>query len=120
MQAAQILKAPLFLSRLFFKLKRQSGGRDVLYILRDRLGMATDRAIAIGKKLKIMASPLLARKRFAARNLSKVVPSNLATEGWIKLPKGEVEGAEEVARHCAKILRAERRRCWRPISRLSA
>jgi hypothetical protein len=103
--AEQILKAPVFLSKLLFKLKRQGGGRDVLYILRDRLGVATDAAIAVGKRLKIAASPLLARQRFAARALSAKVPPNLAAEGWMKLSREQVEGAAELAAHCADVFR---------------
>ena len=102
------MKAPLFLSRMVFKLKRQGGGRDVVYILRDRLGVATDGAIAIGKKLKIAASPLLARKRFAVRTGSVTLPSSLATEGWVKFPKGEIAGAADVARHCADIFESRK------------
>ena len=103
MQAAQILKAPMFLCALFFKLRNQRGGRDVLYILRDKFGVAADRAIAMSKKLKIAARPILARKRFAARSFSNAVPSLLVSEGWLRIPKGQIEGAEELAKHCAAV-----------------
>ena len=52
MQVAKVLKAPLFFSRLLFKLKRQKGGRDVAYILSDRLGMRAESAITVGKRLR--------------------------------------------------------------------
>ena len=108
MQAAQVLKAPLFFSRLIFKLRRQGGGRDVLYILRDRLGMAADSAIAIGKRLKIAASPLLARRRFAVRSTAMALPHSLAAEGWVKFPNDEIEGAAKLARHCGDIFESRK------------
>lgn len=103
MQAAQILKAPLFVSRILFKLRNQDGGRDLLYLLRDRLGVSSDTAIAIGKRLKIIASPSLARKRFAVNNGQVDIPQSLAVDGWTKLPKQQIKGGEELARHCAAI-----------------
>ena len=108
MQVAKVLKAPLFFSRLLFKLKRQKGGRDVAYILSDRLGMRAESAITVGKALKIIVSPLKARERFQVRSVPSSVPVNLTQDGWIKLPKDAVEGAFELAQHCADLFARKR------------
>ena len=110
MQARQILKAPMFFSRLLFKLKRQDGGRDVFYILGDRLGMSASNAIKIGKALKIAASPAEAWKRFRVRPAPNDVPASLAADGWVKLPKGTVEGAVDLAQHCANVFARKQER----------
>lgn len=103
MHASQVLKAPMFATRLLFKLRKQSGGREVLQVLRDTLGMSNDRATAVGKKLKMLASPLLAWKRTRTRAVPTRVPDSLAVDGWVKLQDEGVSGANELVQHCTRV-----------------
>ena len=49
-----------------------------------------------------------ARERFQVRSVPSSVPVNLTQDGWIKLPKDAVEGAFELAQHCADLFARKR------------
>jgi len=103
MQAKQVLNAPLFVTKLLFDLKNQKGGRNVLRVFRDVLGMSNDSAVSLGKKLKMAASPLLARKRVQPRTERVSLPESLSIDGWTKLSKKDISGTKELVKHCAKV-----------------